>query len=124
MQFQKCSRQVIDRNGKFKESKLSNSHIKRNNQKVPQYILVRNKDTPLDIDITISQKDIREVQKAKGAMQAGARILINKMGIETLDSILLAGAFGNYIDKSSALTIGLFPYCDLHIQSEILSYIE
>jgi len=58
-----------------------------------------------------TQRDIREVQLAKAAIRAGSRILLNKLGLQDLDigSVLLAGAFGNYIRPSSAVRIGLLP---------------
>ena len=61
--------------------------------------------------VVITQKDIREVQLAKGAILAGITILLKELNITAaeLDKIFLAGAFGNYIDKKSALTIGLLP---------------
>ncbi len=104
---------IIDESGKFNDSVIPESSLKENEKGLLEYILVPKRNTAIDSDITISQKDIREVQKAKGAMQAGARILMDKMSIEKLDKIFLAGAFGNYIDKDSALKIGLFPDCDL-----------
>ncbi|MEI8217116.1 MAG: ASKHA domain-containing protein [Eubacteriales bacterium] len=62
-------------------------------------------------DITITQKDIREVQLAKGAIYSGIKILLELSGksIIDIDKIFIAGAFGNYIDKESALCIGLLP---------------
>ena len=62
-------------------------------------------------DISICQQDIREVQLAKGAILAGATLLLQAAGKtpEDLDSILIAGAFGSYIDKIRALNIGLLP---------------
>lgn len=62
-------------------------------------------------NIVITQKDIREVQLAKGAILAGIRIMMQELDIEEsdLNSVLLAGAFGNYIKKESALAIGLLP---------------
>lgn len=61
--------------------------------------------------IVFTQADIREVQLAKGAILGGILTLMKKLGItlENLDRILIAGAFGNYIDKESALTMGLLP---------------
>lgn len=61
--------------------------------------------------ITVTQKDVREVQLAKAAIAAGISILLSEMGIAAADlkRILIAGAFGNYIDTDSALTIGLLP---------------
>lgn len=62
-------------------------------------------------DLFLTQKDIREVQLAKAAIRAGIKLLQNKIGLEDSDikQILLAGAFGNYIRKESALRIGLLP---------------
>lgn len=61
--------------------------------------------------IVFTQADIREVQLAKGAILGGILTLMKKLGItlDNLDRILIAGAFGNYIDKESALTMGLLP---------------
>ena len=62
-------------------------------------------------EVVLTQKDIRQVQLAKAAIQAGIKILLRKLGITNADikQILLAGAFGNYIRKESALRIGLLP---------------
>jgi len=61
--------------------------------------------------VFLSQKDIREMQLAKGAIRAGIKLLQQKIGLEDSDvkRILLAGAFGNYISQRSALRIGLLP---------------
>ena len=61
--------------------------------------------------IVITQQDIRELQLAKGAIATGIAMLMQRMGIEQDDiaEILLAGAFGNYIDIESAARIGLIP---------------
>lgn len=66
-------------------------------------------------DIVLTQKDIREVQLAKGAIRAGITCLLNQAGItfEELDRVILAGAFGNYINKKSALRIGMLPQIPL-----------
>jgi len=64
---------------------------------------------PLTGPISLSQGDIRELQLAKGAIAAGLRILLQRWGasVEALSRIYLAGAFGNYINYSSAKRIGL-----------------
>ncbi len=61
--------------------------------------------------VRINKRDIREVQLAKAAIRAGVSILMDRAGIETrdIDRILLAGAFGNYIDPENALRIGMLP---------------
>ena len=76
-----------------------------------EFILVPKKDSETGEDIVLSQGDLRELQLAKGAIYAGLKILMKEAGIdeEDLDEVLLAGAFGNYVRKESALTIGLLP---------------
>lgn len=61
--------------------------------------------------VVLTQRDIRELQLAKGAIRAGIRLLLANLGIaeSDLDSVLLAGAFGNCIRPGSAIRIGLLP---------------
>ncbi|MBE3587851.1 MAG: DUF4445 domain-containing protein [Thermoanaerobacteraceae bacterium] len=62
-------------------------------------------------EIAITQQDIRQVQLAKGAIQAGIRILQKKLAIGDgdIEEVLLAGSFGNYINKTAAMRLGLIP---------------
>ncbi|MGZ3591965.1 MAG: ASKHA domain-containing protein, partial [Thermodesulfobacteriota bacterium] len=57
--------------------------------------------------------DVRNVQLAKGALYAGAKLMMKRLGIDRLDKVVLAGAFGSYIDKEKAMVLGMFPDCDL-----------
>ncbi|MBT6828727.1 MAG: DUF4445 domain-containing protein [Rhodospirillaceae bacterium] len=66
-----------------------------------------------EIEISVSQKDVRAVQLAKAALYAGARLLMDKLEIEEVAQIKLAGAFGSYIDPKYAMVLGLIPDCDL-----------
>ncbi len=61
--------------------------------------------------VLLTQRDIREVQLAKGAIRTGAELLLGEAGLKVaeLHAVLLAGAFGNYIRRASALRIGLLP---------------
>jgi uncharacterized 2Fe-2S/4Fe-4S cluster protein (DUF4445 family) len=63
--------------------------------------------------LRITQNDIRAIQLAKAALYAGARLLMDRMGVETLDRITLAGAFGSHIDVKYAMILGMIPDCDL-----------
>lgn len=67
-------------------------------------------------DIVITQNDIREVQLAKGAIAAGIQLMLGEMGktSEDIDCVIVAGAFGNYIDKASAVRIGVLPGVDMN----------
>lgn len=62
-------------------------------------------------DLVLLQNDIREIQLAKGALAAGAEVLLHRAGsrVDKLDKVILAGAFGSRIDPDSALAIGLLP---------------
>jgi uncharacterized 2Fe-2S/4Fe-4S cluster protein (DUF4445 family) len=77
----------------------------------PAFALVKNRE-----ELMITQKDLREVQLAKGAVRAGIEVCCAEMGIkpQDLSKILLAGAFGNYISKENALKIGIFPEVSVH----------
>ncbi len=62
-------------------------------------------------DVVLTQADVRELQLAKGAISAGAAVLLERAGIEAaaVSRVLLAGAFGSRIDPASAVAIGLLP---------------
>ncbi|MFL5679662.1 MAG: ASKHA domain-containing protein, partial [Chloroflexota bacterium] len=63
--------------------------------------------------IAITQNDVRAIQLAKAALYAGIRLLMDHLGVETVDRIRLAGAFGSQIDVVHATILGLIPDCDL-----------
>ena len=66
-------------------------------------------------DIVITQQDIREVQLAKGTISAGISIMLDQLGghVKDIKKVIIAGAFGSFIDKESAITIGLLPKIEL-----------
>ena len=64
-------------------------------------------------ELTIKQTDVRAIQLAKAALYAGIKLLMDKKGIEHVDSISFAGAFGTFIDPKYAMVLGLIPDCDL-----------
>ncbi len=63
--------------------------------------------------ITVTQNDIRAIQLAKAALYAGVKLLMEKQGVEAVDTIRFAGAFGSFIDPKYAMVLGLIPDCDL-----------
>ena len=63
--------------------------------------------------IVIEQNDVRAIQLAKAALYAGARLLMEKLGVESVDRIRLAGAFGTHIDVKYAMVLGMIPDCDI-----------
>lgn len=84
----------------------------RSNGQIREFVLVWSKDSIVGEDIVLTQKDIRELQLAKGAIMAGIQILLQELeiGLQGIDQVMLAGAFGNYIKKESAVGIGLLPF--------------
>ena len=64
-------------------------------------------------EIRIQQTDVRAIQLAKAALYAGARLLMDRMGVDKVDRIRLAGAFGSHIDVKYAMILGMIPDCDL-----------
>jgi uncharacterized 2Fe-2S/4Fe-4S cluster protein (DUF4445 family) len=50
---------------------------------------------------------------AKGALYSGAKLMMKRLGVTKLDKVILAGAFGSYINKESAMMIGMFPDCEM-----------
>ena len=68
--------------------------------------------------ITVTQGDIRAIQLAKSALYAGARLLMDEMGVETVDRVILAGAFGAHISAKHAMVLGMIPDAPLdHVTS-------
>ena len=64
-------------------------------------------------DIIINNSDIRAIQLAKAALFAGAKLLMEELGVKSVDQIILAGAFGAHISPKHAMVLGMIPDCDL-----------
>lgn len=73
-----------------------------------EFILAKQEN---EANVVITQNDIREVQLAKGAISAGTQIMLKQLGktVDDIDKVIVAGAFGNCIDKESAVKIGILP---------------
>jgi uncharacterized 2Fe-2S/4Fe-4S cluster protein (DUF4445 family) len=97
---------IIDKDGAFREEAVARSDRIRPMGRVSAYVL--REGTP---EITITQNDVRAIQLAKAALQAGARLLMDKLAIGRVERIKLAGAFGSHIDPTYALILGLVPDC-------------
>lgn len=78
---------------------------------LPRFVLVKGAESATGEPIWITSKDVRELQLAKAAICAGVLLLLQELGAEPheIEELLLAGAFGNYIRRESALAIGLLP---------------
>ncbi|WP_205944543.1 ASKHA domain-containing protein [Pelagibius litoralis] len=64
-------------------------------------------------EIRIVQNDVRAIQLGKAALYAGIRLLMDRLGVEQIEQIMLAGAFGSHIDTKYAMVLGMIPDCPL-----------
>lgn len=103
---------IIEPDGKFSKETKASSRIREDEKGKKEYVLYF-KQNDNEHDIVVTQKDVRAVQLAKAALYAGAKTLMKHCNVEKVDEVILAGAFGSYIDKSNALILGLFPDCPL-----------
>ena len=103
---------VIDSRGKFNRD-LNTERI-RETDGVYEYVLAFQETTQIDRDITLSEIDIENLIRAKGAIYSGCMTLLEEVGMEIgdLERIILAGGFGSYVDLEKAMTIGLLPELD------------
>jgi uncharacterized 2Fe-2S/4Fe-4S cluster protein (DUF4445 family) len=103
---------LIDNRGKFNRD-LSTDRIREDNG-VWEYVLARADETQIDRDITLTEIDIENLIRAKGAIFSGCMTLLTEvgMGMPDIDRIILAGGFGSYVDLEKAMTIGLLPEID------------
>jgi uncharacterized 2Fe-2S/4Fe-4S cluster protein (DUF4445 family) len=101
-------RGIINQHGRF--SPMETPRLKRVNN-VPEFVLAWGNETATRKEITVTQKDINEIQLAKAAMFTGCSILMKRKGVkrEDLDRVFIAGAFGSYINPENAKFIGLVP---------------
>jgi uncharacterized 2Fe-2S/4Fe-4S cluster protein (DUF4445 family) len=102
---------LIDKSGRFRKE-MDTPRLKTFDGK-PEFVIAWKDETSIARDITITQQDVRNVQLAKGALYTGAKLMMKKLGVERLDKVILAGAFGSYIDPEEAMILGMFPDCDL-----------
>jgi uncharacterized 2Fe-2S/4Fe-4S cluster protein (DUF4445 family) len=99
---------IIDQDGRIDESGSARSSRVVKDGRAFAYVLHDGQPA-----IRILQSDVRAIQLAKAALYAGARLLMKRYGIDKVDRIRLAGAFGAYIDGKHAMVLGLIPDCVL-----------
>lgn len=77
----------------------------------PEFVLVAQGEGGDGREVVITRADVGEIQLAKGAMRAGINVLLDEAGLsaEDVDKIVIAGAFGTYVDVDSAVTVGMVP---------------
>ena len=85
---------IIDKSGRF-NMKIKSTRLRYDEGGMAEFVIAWAKETAINHDIVICQKDIRAIQLAKAAMYSGAKIMMNKMGVSKIDKVILAGAFGS-----------------------------
>jgi len=103
---------IIDKSGRFVLD-LGTPRVRKDVDGKPEYVLAWASETSIGQDITVTQGDVRALQLAKGALYTGAKLMMKRLGITTLDRVILAGAFGSHIDREASMTLGLFPDCPI-----------
>jgi uncharacterized 2Fe-2S/4Fe-4S cluster protein (DUF4445 family) len=98
----------VDRSGRLLPDRCTRI---RERDGILEFLLVPAARTETNKDIVISQSDLTNLLSAKAAIYAGARALASSVGLnfEDIETVLIAGAFGSYIDRRKAITIGLIP---------------
>jgi len=102
---------VIAKSGAFSKDQRSNRFRKNPETNQYEFVIAWANETSIGKDIVVTQKDIRQIQLAKGALHCGCKLMMRRMGIERVDRVKIAGAFGTHVDPKKALIMGLFPDC-------------
>ncbi len=103
---------VIDNQGKYNRN--LGTHRIRETEGIWEYVVAWEEETQIDRDIVLTEVDIENFIRAKGAIYSGCQTLLEEVGLEIgmIERIFLAGGFGSYVDLEKAMTIGLLPEMD------------
>lgn len=103
---------IIDSLGKFNRD-LGTPRIRKSDG-IYEYVLAWKDETQIDRDVVLTEPDIDNLIRAKGAMYSGFMTLLEEVGLSLndLDRVILAGGFGSYVDLEKAMIIGLLPEMD------------
>ena len=105
---------VITKSGVFNKKGQKSDRFRKNpDTKQSEFVLAWAEETSIGKDIVITQKDVRQIQLAKGALYAGCKLMVKRMQVDKVDKVKIAGAFGTHVDREKALIMGLFPDCDI-----------
>ena len=104
---------VLTPDGRFNPEVACDRLAWDENRRKGAYILATAEQTSSGEPVLITQDDVRNIQLAKAALYAGAKLLLMRAKVQNVDEIILAGAFGSYIDPKHAMVLGLIPDCKL-----------
>jgi uncharacterized 2Fe-2S/4Fe-4S cluster protein (DUF4445 family) len=102
---------VLDRSGSFQVDRAAKRFRESHDNGRPEFVLVSAKESGGNRDVVISQTDVENLIRTKGAIYAAADSLVQSVGLSfsDLERVYIAGAFGNRLNISSCITIGLLP---------------
>ncbi len=100
---------LIDQKGRFREG--ADTQRVRRTAEGAEYIVAWARDSATGADLALSEADIDNLIRAKGAMYAGYLTLLDGVGlsVKSLERVVISGAFGSYLNLERAITIGLLP---------------
>ena len=104
---------ILRSDGRFDEAAAARTERLRFEGRKGQFVLLDAGQTVSGLPIVVTQDDVRAIQLAKAALYAGAKLLMARRGVDRVGRIVLAGAFGSYIDPLHAMVLGMIPDCDL-----------
>ncbi len=104
---------VILKSGRFNPNQKNSRFRKNSDNNQPEFVIAWANETTIGKDIVITQKDVRQIQLAKGALYCGCKLMMRRMGIDKVGKVKIAGAFGTHVDREKALIMGLFPDCEI-----------
>ncbi len=104
---------VVTKSGAFNKEQKSDRYRRNPENNQPEFVLAWAEETSIQKDVVITQRDVRQIQLAKGALHAGCKLMMRRMGMDKMDKIKIAGAFGTHVDREKALIMGLFPDCEI-----------
>ncbi len=103
---------IIAKSGVF-QTPPGTSRLRINSDtKQPEYVIAWADETAIGRDITITQKDVRQIQLAKAAIYTGCKLLMREWGTDRVDVVKIAGGFGIHMDPVKTLIMGMIPDCD------------
>jgi uncharacterized 2Fe-2S/4Fe-4S cluster protein (DUF4445 family) len=103
---------IITKSGAFQQNQKSSRFRINSDTKHREFVIAWADETATGRDITITQKDVRQIQLAKAAIYTGCKLLMREWGTDRVDVVKIAGGFGIHIDPVKALIMGMIPDCD------------
>lgn len=104
---------IVTKSGVFSKEQKSKRYRRNPENNQPEFVLAWAEETSIGKDIVITQRDVRQIQLAKGALHAGCKLMMRRMKMDKLDKVKIAGAFGTHVERVKALIMGLFPDCEI-----------